>query len=1057
MQPPILRRLAVALVGSTLLASAATLDFVRFLYSPGAQEPVGLAGLPAVPTAVTTGPDGSIYVVGNVSSPTLPVTTNALQPTFFGGGCSGVFFPGIFPCADAFVARIAPDGEILYATYLGGTEQDSAFDIAVGAEGHAYVTGIAKLDAPFGSLNGPFVIKLSPDGAKAEVISNAAGGTAIALAPDGGIVLAGRGVPDPLSLGPPQAAPLYRAAQGDESWTPANRGLPALTFDDMAAGADGLLFAVVGGVYKSEDSGQSWRELPIGLEETPQRLEFPRTVAFHPANPSRVLVGTSGRGVLRSEDGGETWTLSSTGLAPQEGPPLVIEFAPGDPSRVYLAGPGEILFRSSDGGANWTRLTPPRTSRFVGTADIVALVIDSLQPDTVYASVTGFDFGPGADGVDAHHFASAIFVSEDAGATWLPLRYELELGPQSPFLTGPFAVDPSDRSTLYAATRTGIDVSRNRGANWEPANPPGLDEASADEQRVTAFAIDVPGAAVLAATGLGVFATTDQGRSWQPFAARSGSGFALLAVPPDQPGVAFGAWRIFTLSGPFEGQALVAKLSAVGDREWSIAFGGAGEDTVNDLAVGIDGSVWITGTTNSLDFPVVHAIQPMAPGSSSAFLAQLDASGSALTFSTYLGGSRADQGGALALGPSGSVYVAGTTSSNDFPLAAAAQSELGGDTDAFLARLRGDQSGYDFQTYLGGSQSDRGLGVALDAAGRATIAGETIPLDSSFDPPTDSTLPDLFLARFDAAGQKETALALRGTEYEFFGSLALDRTGRAILAALASGGSLQLETDTARFPVATYSGFVAAIDLDREAVRPEVTSVENGASFLDGPIAPGEILTLRGRELGPREGAVYTADSQGRLAASLSGVRVSIGELAATPLYVQSGQINVVAPVGLEIGSLADVVVETPAGRSEPLRREVTEVAPALFTLDSTGAGAAAALDERLQPISPTNPASPGSVVALYATGLGRTDPVLPDGVLTPLQFPIPVPAARTEIEINGIAAQTEWIGAAPTLPGGIVQMNVRLPEHLVPSDQHQIRLVVGGIYSRVPVTLAVR
>jgi uncharacterized protein (TIGR03437 family) len=116
-----------------------------------------------------------------------------------------------------------------------------------------------------------------------------------------------------------------------------------------------------------------------------------------------------------------------------------------------------------------------------------------------------------------------------------------------------------------------------------------------------------------------------------------------------------------------------------------------------------------------------------------------------------------------------------------------------------------------------------------------------------------------------------------------------------------------------------------------------------------------------------------------------------------------------------------------------------------------------AALDETLRLISPANPAAPSGYVVLYATGLGRTDPVLPDDLLTPLEFPIPAPALPVEVEIGGLPAHIDWIGAAPTLPGGVVQINARLSDQVLPGDQQAVRLIVAGRHSQDGVTLAVR
>lgn len=1048
------RLLLLTALASALSAGAATLDFVRFLVGPGTLETPWGTGSLARPTAVASGPDGSTYVVGRVDSPTLPVTAGVVQPDWIGGSClSGTgLFGGLLqrPCGDAFVARIAGDGSVIFATYLGGLGEDSAVDIAVDAEGHAYVAGFAGSGFPFLEGSGQFVLKLSRAGTRVLWASTSAGGIELALAPDGGVVVAGRGPQEPTPLGAPEAAPVFRSDNG-QVWKPVNRGLPPRSVSDFTAGPGGLLFAVAGGLFRSDDSGDTWREIPLGLVEDAFRSDTPSSVAIQPENPSVVLAGT-GQGVVRSEDGGGTWANSSAGL-PAEIRVRRLVFAPSDRSRVYLAGPRQALFRSSAAGVSWTRMSVPRSAN-LGSFEARALVVDPFQADTLYVSLQGVLEETRPDGGTSKTGpAFAVLRSDDAGNTWVLLRSSLDS-------IGPLAVDPSDSGTVYLGTHLGLEVSSDRGLTWGVSNPVEFDVGRRKETAVTALATDPSDGTVFAASASGVFWTVDQGRTWERLPARPARSFALLAVAPDQPG------RLFaTLGVTSRGQAVISKLSSDGTSlEWSVSFGGAGADSVSDLAVAGDGSVWFTGTTESLDFPLVNPLQAVYPGGqTTAFLGRLQPDGSALAFTTFLGGGKDDQGLSLALEPLGAVVATGTTWSNDFPTVLAEQESLAGGSDAYLVRLRQDASGYDFATYVGGPDNDRGRAITVDSNNRLILAGETEPADSggSAAVPDNSTRRDLFVARFDRSGRSERRLRLGGDGRDSFSGLAVDAAGRVLLGAITTSSHFGIIFDPASFGSPVDPGLVAALDLDREVVVPELTSVENGAGFFEGPIAPGEMLTLRGRVLGPESGAGYQAGSDGSIAPELAGTQVWIADRRATPLYVQAGQINVLAPFDLEPGSIVEIVVVNATGRSEPARRSVAEAAPALYTLDSTGEGPVAALDEQLRVISSANPALRGSVVALFATGLGQVEPAPAEGRVIPNVLPTPVPLLRVRVEFLGTLQATtvdpEWIGAAPTLPAGIVQINVRVPSTPEPSGKVTIRLRVDGFRFRQRVTLAVR
>src|SRR5262249_10461452 len=113
-------------------------------------------------------------------------------------------------------------------------------------------------------------------------------------------------------------------------------------------------------------------------------------------------------------------------------------------------------------------------------------------------------------------------------------------------------------------------------------------------------------------------------------------------------------------------------------------------------------------------------------GGQDAFLTKVNPDGSALAFSTYLGGSSNDQGNGVAVDPSGRAWVAGTTSSSGFPTQGAFQSTHNIGQDAFVSRFKADGSGLEFSSFLGGGSDDYGNGITLDGAGNAYVVGSTV-------------------------------------------------------------------------------------------------------------------------------------------------------------------------------------------------------------------------------------------------------------------------------------------------------------------------------------------
>jgi hypothetical protein len=199
----------------------------------------------------------------------------------------------------------------------------------------------------------------------------------------------------------------------------------------------------------------------------------------------------------------------------------------------------------------------------------------------------------------------------------------------------------------------------------------------------------------------------------------------------------------------------VGKLDATGAVVYLTYLGGTGDDPAFAVAADAAGNVYVTGSTDSTDFPTAFPLQPLLGGGDDAFVAELNAAGSATVFATYLGGVGDDVGNGIAVDPAGStVYVGGATESVDFPIVAPIQPALAGRFDAFVARLNEAGAALVSSTYLGGAGDDVALAIALDAAGVAYVTGFTNSAEFPTASPIQSFagLLDAFVTQITEAG-----------------------------------------------------------------------------------------------------------------------------------------------------------------------------------------------------------------------------------------------------------------------------------------------------------------
>src|SRR6266513_1461573 len=266
-----------------------------------------------------------------------------------------------------------------------------------------------------------------------------------------------------------------------------------------------------------------------------------------------------------------------------------------------------------------------------------------------------------------------------------------------------------------------------------------------------------------------------------------------IAVGPDGSTYVAGVAPAPTPSGLDE--AFVAHIAADGKTLLNMAyFGGSGATTARGIAVDGTCSAFITGETKAADFPVLNALQAACSLNASrqcagdVYIAKLNPDGS-LNFATYLGGSEEDTGNAITLDSAGDVYVAGSTTSMDFPIFRAAQSSTSGNGDAFIAKISGDGMHVLYATYLGGREKDEARAIAVDALGNVYVTGQTSSLDFPTVKalqercrltPSSRCLGEAFVAKLAADGSSLVySTYLGGSSGDAGNAIAVDAPGAA--------------------------------------------------------------------------------------------------------------------------------------------------------------------------------------------------------------------------------------------------------------------------------------
>jgi hypothetical protein len=241
------------------------------------------------------------------------------------------------------------------------------------------------------------------------------------------------------------------------------------------------------------------------------------------------------------------------------------------------------------------------------------------------------------------------------------------------------------------------------------------------------------------------------------------------------------------------GDVFVTKLNATGTAlVYSTYLGGSGGDGGNAIAVDGSGYAYVTGETNSTRYDVTPwAFQPTKGGGRDVFVTKLNATGTDLVYSTYIGGSGDEVGFGIAVDGSGYAYVTGYTESTDYDVTPGAfQPTKGGGRDVFVTKLNATGTDLVYSTYIGGSGEDRGNAIAVDGSGYAYVTGVTDSTDYDVTPgafqPTKGGGKDVFVTKLNATGTALVYSTYIGGSYDDYGhAIAVDGSGYAYV----TGGS----------------------------------------------------------------------------------------------------------------------------------------------------------------------------------------------------------------------------------------------------------------------------
>jgi uncharacterized protein (TIGR03437 family) len=995
--------------------------------------------------AVTSDPQGNTYVAGVTAARDFPVTSGAYQTTLSGTD-------------DTFVAKLGPDGKVIWATYLGGSWGSWAAGIALDGAGNVWVTGSTiSTDFPLVDpiqtwpANAPgdqafaFVSKFSPDGTKllySTLLGSTVGG---ATANSAGIAIDSAGnayvavnvneaTGYPGTQNPPaQSGILVTKLTADValvySYFHPNGAAAAIALD-----SSGAVYVAGSSIANDPNTATLVSAVPVPEQAIAFKLSPDGSTKLW-----ETALGSSAQSAASAiavDSAGELWIAGSTSSANF---PLV------HPLQNTLG--TRPLWTSANFGATWTPIDN------LPFALPQAIVVDPATPATL--SLATADLG--------------IFKSVDGGVTWTAVSSGIAASNVSAL-----AIDPVHPQTLYAAASTTVYKSTDGAASWTaidnpPAAPIQLFVDAQNPNNVYEVLLDTGGV-----PGTPNFReSSDGGVTWNtiPFVAPP---MVTLALDPRVSGHLFAVgWANLAQPGSIGAPVLVQALyaSVDGGATWTLV------EPVNYSPVGgivVDAStnpstVYCDLTLKSADGGVTWSALSPLPGASSpgASSFAVDPSGTLYALSggnAFISHDHA-QTWAQISPPVGAIVPAGSGGVLYSPVSPGTQSAWG--TAGFLSKISADGSTLEYSTYLRGHQSAPGhlasnaynepalflaqnwiAGIALDSTGDVIVTGGTRATDFPTANPVQSAnagQADAFAAVISADGSTlKYSTYLGGSLDDGALAAALDPRGNVIVA----GQTWSLDFPATNGPPLDPTGAAAFVAKLTVPTTPVITSVVNGASFQPG-IEAGSWVAIRGSNLANITRTWQASDFTGNdLPTSLSGVSVTIDGEPAFVEYISPTQINVLAPSDSTTGSV-NVVVNNNSMVSAPATAQMQTYAPAFFIQPGTSFAFASLLPSYTL-ISSSVPAQPGDTVVLWGTGFGPTTPQAPASAIVSGAPIAPTPT----VTVGGVSVPVlSSILAAGS--AGLYQIAIQLPAN-VPTGAVAIQAAVGGAKTQSGATILI-
>jgi len=341
-----------------------------------------------------------------------------------------------------------------------------------------------------------------------------------------------------------------------------------------------------------------------------------------------------------------------------------------------------------------------------------------------------------------------------------------------------------------------------------------------------------------------------------------------------------------------------------------------------------------------------------------------------------------------------------------------------------------------------------------DPTKSATVVVHLAPTVSLSISPLSATLPASSTLQFFANVQGTPGGPVQWTMNPAIGAL----TFTGLYETPASVSSPQTITITASVQSADGSSISASatVTLTPANAGPRITLPPvNSASFVGGPLSPGEIVMIKDAGIGPVGQTAMQMAQPGQIATTIAGVTVLFDGVPAPLTYADATQVNLIVPYSVANRSTTQVELDYRGQRAGPLTLAVVPAAVGLFTMDASGLRQVAIINEDGTINSADNPAARGSVISIYGTGGGQTDPPGIDGKLAdlaPSELLLPV-----TVTMAGIGAKVLYAGTAPTLVNGVILINARIPDDVPSGNAIPILTRIGDSFSQPNVSFAVR